>query len=435
VLDWFALTPEFQAIIEQGYEVIYSPQKNGDNAWPRVRLGDMAEIKHGYAFKGNFFCDTPTKYLLVTPGNFAIGGGFQEKPKYYNGPIPENYVLAKRDLIVTMTDLSKQGDTLGFSALVPSSDCYLHNQRIGLVTIKSENILKEYVYWLMRTWDYQRYIVNHASGSTVKHTSPKTMLSYAFSLPPLPTQRAIAATLSCLDDKIELNNRINANLEAQAQAIFKSWFVDFEPFKGGGFTDSELGRIPKGWRVGRLTDIADYVNGLAMQKHRPAKAENGIPVLKIKELRQGICDINSELCSENVDDLYIVNDGDVIFSWSGSLLVDIWCGGKCGLNQHLFNVTSRKYDKWFYFLWTKYHLNNFISIATDKKTTMGHIKREHLEKSLVLIPDNISFDKISSMMQPIISTIIANRLQSRTLATIRDTLLPRLMSGEIEVKE
>ena len=109
----------------------------------KCKLGDVAEIKHGYAFKGDFFCDEPTHYLILTPGNFAIGGGFQEKPKYYNGSIPEDYVLAKNDLIVTMTDLSKQGDTLGYSAFVPENNRYLHNQRIGLVIIKRHDVLKE----------------------------------------------------------------------------------------------------------------------------------------------------------------------------------------------------------------------------------------------------------------------------------------------------
>jgi type I restriction enzyme S subunit len=167
-----------------------------------MRLGDVCEIKHGFAFKGEYFCDSPTEYLLVTPGNFAIGGGFQDKPKYYNGNIPRNYVLAKDDLIVTMTDLSKQGDTLDYSALVPTDSRYLHNQRIGLVKITRQGVLKEYVYWLMRTHDYQRYIFNHASGSTVKHTAPKIILGYEFDLPSLPVQREIAATLSALDDKI-----------------------------------------------------------------------------------------------------------------------------------------------------------------------------------------------------------------------------------------
>jgi type I restriction enzyme S subunit len=315
------------------------------------------------------------------------------------------------------------------SVYYESQKAWISDNAIAAKNTKLSDIL--YDYYLISQLDLNKRHI----GTSQPLLTQEILNNIEVNLPPLPTQRSIAATLSCLDDKIELNKRINANLEAQAQAIFKNWFVDFEPFKDGKFVDSELGRIPRGWRVGNLTDIADYLNGLAMQKHRPSKSENGIPVLKIKELRQGMCDTSSELCSENVDDSYIVNDGDVIFSWSGSLLVDIWCGGKCGLNQHLFKVTSKNYDKWYYLLWTKYHLNNFISIAEDKATTMGHIKRTHLEKSLVLIPDDLSYDKISSIMRPIISAIIANRVQSRVLAAIRDALLPKLMSGEIEVEE
>jgi type I restriction enzyme S subunit len=304
-----------------------------------------------------------------------------------------------------------------------------------LVFRAKSNCYPKFLYYLLSEDKFFDYATLTAKGTKMPRGDKTAIMRYPVPCVPPENQRAIAATLSCLDDKIALNNRINANLEAQAQAIFKSWFVDFEPFKDGKFVDSELGRIPEGWRVGVLTDIADYVNGLAMQKHRPSRAENAIPILKIKELRQGSCDINSELCSETIDDLYIVNDGDVIFSWSGSLLVDVWGGGKCGLNQHLFKVISKKYDKWYYLLWTKYHLNNFISIAADKATTMGHIKREHLDGAFVLIPDDISYSQISSIMRPIMSTIIANRVQSRTLAAIRDALLPKLMSGELSVAD
>ena|GEM_PF-1468097 len=186
------------------------------NDWIHCTLGKIAEIKHGFAFKGEFFSDVATKYLLLTPGNVAIGGGFQEKPKFYDGPIPTNYVLSQGDLIVTMTDLSKQGDTLGYSAIIPTNDKYLHNQRIGLVTIKGKDALKEFVYWLMRTYEYQRYIVNHASGSTVKHTSPKTILAYEFELPPIGIQRSIIETLQSIDDKIANNTKINHHLAARS---------------------------------------------------------------------------------------------------------------------------------------------------------------------------------------------------------------------------
>ena len=170
-----------------------------------------------------------------------------------------------------------------------------------------------------------------------------------------------------------------------------------------------------------MIDIADYLNGLAMQKYRPAADEVGIPVLKIKELRQGCCDDTSEVCSPNIKTNYIIHDGDVIFSWSGSLLVDFWCGGICGLNQHLFKVTSSVYDKWFYYAWTKHHLERFIAVAADKATTMGHIKRDELSKAEVLIPNKADYNRIGSL--------------SKKLAETRDTLLPKLMSGEIDISE
>lgn len=219
---------------------------------------------------------------------------------------------------------------------------------------------------------------------------------------------------------------INNNLEQQAQAIFKSWFVDFKPFGG---------TMPNDWSISTLSTIADYLNGLAMQKFRPNKNEKGIPVLKIKELRQGFCDVQSDLCSLNIKPEYLINDGDVIFSWSGTLLLDFWCSGLCGLNQHLFKVSSEKYDKWFYYFWTKHHLDTFIAIAADKATTMGHIKREDLDKSEVLIPDNKTYKRLNSILSPLINLIIKNRVGNRQLTQLRDTLLPKLMSGEIDVSE
>ena len=172
-----------------------------------------------------------------------------------------------------------------------------------------------------------------------------------------------------------------------------------------------------------------------MQKYRPTADEDGIPVLKIKELRQGYCDDNSELCSPSVKYDYIIHDGDVIFSWSGSLLVDFWCGGICGLNQHLFKVTSNKYDKWFYYAWTKYYLDHFIAVAADKATTMGHIKRDELAKAKVLIPCEADYKRIESLLKPIYEMIISNRIENKKLAKTRDLLLPKLMSGELDVSD
>ncbi|MBR4650320.1 MAG: restriction endonuclease subunit S, partial [Prevotella sp.] len=263
------------------------------------------------------------------------------------------------------------------------------------------------------------------TGTTVTGIKQSELKEVIVDVPPYDTQQKIASILSSLDDKIEVNRKINENLEQQAQALFKSWFVDFEPFKNGEFVESELGMIPKGWRVGKLSEIADYVNGLAMQKFRPQNNEQGLPVLKIKELGQGSFDANTEQCSPSlIGEKYIIHDGDIIFSWSGTLMVKIWCGGLCGLNQHLFVVVPKNYPKWFVYLWTLYHLDNFIRIAKDKAVTMGHIKRGELDKALVAIPDKDEMEKCDALIAPIFKQIISNEIESRRLASLRDTLLP-----------
>ncbi|NLK31169.1 MAG: restriction endonuclease subunit S [Aminobacterium colombiense] len=217
-----------------------------------------------------------------------------------------------------------------------------------------------------------------------------------------------------------------------AQAIFKSWFVDFEPFQNGEFIDSELGKIPKGWRVSSLDSIACYMNGIAMQKYKP-EAEEFLPVIKIKELNQGFTDNNSDKASINIPEQHIIRNGDVLFSWSGTLLVKIWAGDIGGLNQHLFKVTSENYDKWFYYLWTLNYLDKFRAIAEDKATTMGHIKRKHLSEAMVLIPKFSDMNYMSNIMNPVIDKITELNSQNSCIRLIRDALLPKLMSGEVRV--
>ena len=298
--------------------------------------------------------------------------------------------------------------------------------------INTDKIDPKFLFYSICKRDFASMNVGSAVPSMTVSILNDIQISYPKNL---DDQRRIASILSSLDRKIELNNKINADLEEMAQAIFKNWFVDFEPFKDGKFVDSELGMIPEGWKVGTLTEIASYMNGLAMQKYPPENIEDSLPVLKIKELGQGFCGTDSDRCSCNIKDECKIHNGDVIFSWSGTLLVDVWCGGDCGLNQHLFKVTSNDYPKWFYYYWTKHHLQEFIHIAKDKAVTMGHIKRGHLEEAMVAIPDNDSMEKAHELFEPILSKMISLRLENSRLSLLRDTLLPRLMSGEIEVPE
>lgn len=283
-----------------------------------------------------------------------------------------------------------------------------------------------------------------------EYVSLRDQRAMIITLPPLAEQKAIAAVLGALDDKIELNRRMNATLEAMARALFQSWFVDFDPVRAKldgrppaaldpataalfpeHLEDSPLGHIPKGWEVRRLDKIAHYLNGLALQKYPPGDGLT-LPVIKIAQLRKGDS-IGADRCNTDLPPNYIVQDGDVLFSWSGSLEVELWCGGPGALNQHLFKVTSPEFPKWFYYLWTLYHLDEFRLIAADKATTMGHIQRGHLTAAKVLIPPRPLLDAMTRTMSPLIDQLIANRTQSRTLATLRDTLLPKLLSGELSV--
>ncbi|MBN2594847.1 MAG: restriction endonuclease subunit S [Sedimentisphaerales bacterium] len=271
-------------------------------------------------------------------------------------------------------------------------------------------------------------------------------------VPSLPEQRAIAHILGNLDDKIELNRRMNETLEAMARAIFKSWFVDFDPVRvkaegkkpsgmnadtaklfPDSFEDSPLGKIPKGWKVKSLPEIANYLNGLALQKYPPDNNGDALPVIKIAQLRAGKADGNG-FASTSIPAEYIVDDGDILFSWSGSLMVTIWCGGRGALNQHLFKVTSESYPKWFYYFWTLHHLTDFQFIAAGKATTMGHIQRHHLEEAKTLVPPDKLLEKMDTTFSPLLEKVVLNNIQTKILSSLRDTLLPKLLSGEIRVK-
>ena len=189
------------------------------------------------------------------------------------------------------------------------------------------------------------------------------------------------------------------------------------------------------WTSASLLDIANYKNGLAMQRFRPIGDDLGLPVLKIRELGQGYCGSDAERCRSDIDEAVAIHDGDLVFSWSGTLLLDFWSGGDAGLNQHLFKVTSETYPSWFYYMWTKRHMKRFIALAKDRATTMGHIKRSALRESEALIPPSSKMDELTARMQPLVDEMINVKVQSRKLGELRDALLPRLMSGEIDVSQ
>ena len=395
-----------------------------------MKLGELIEIKHGYAFSGEHIVEDDNGIVLVTPGNFRIGGGFkEEKCKFFDGEIPADYVLKEGDFIVTMTDLSKTIDTLGYSALVPKSKrIYLHNQRIGLVTFKSDECDRGYIYWLMRTREYQRSIANTSTGATVHHTSPKKIYDYELEVPPLPNQRRIATILSRYDSLIENYQKQIKLLEEAAQRLYKEWFVDLH-FPGHENTKIVDG-VPEGWEKKSIGEIGEYLNGFAF---KPSDWQDlGKSIIKIKEMGNGVTNETPRNSGERVPAKYLIKAGDLLFSWSATLMVIIWSGEEGWLNQHLFKVTPVKgIDREFLLQSISNTIVEFQNLTTG--STMKHIQRNKLDQVFVNVPNAEIMKRYSDISEKTRSNILSLQSQLRLLTEARDRLLPKLMSGEITV--
>ena len=306
------------------------------------------------------------------------------------------------------------GKTAGRVALakIPLST----NQACCNLIVDSKKADAEFIFYNLQS----RYeeLVFRKTGSGQQNLSSKIIKSLDLYLPPLHEQQAIAGVLSALDDKIDLLQRQNQTLEQMAATLFRQWFIE---------------EVKEDWEVKSLTKIANFTNGLACQKFPSKLGNKSLPVLKIKELTAGLSE-NSDRVSLEVDEKFIVNSGDIIFAWSASLMVKIWFGEKCVLNQHLFNVKSDQYPKWFYYEWCKYYLEEFISISQSHATTMGHIKRSDLDNAMVKIPKVTELNEMSEIMIPILDRRIINNNSIQTYKSLRDTLLPKLISGEVRLK-
>lgn len=278
---------------------------------------------------------------------------------------------------------------------------------------------KEFLYYFAISPVFRDVAILSMTGSSGRQrVQTDVVKQHSFKLPPLPEQKAIAAVLSSLDDKIDLLHRQNKTLEAMAETLFRQWFIE---------------EAQEDWEEKPLSSVANFLNGLACQKFLPKNDLEKLPVLKIKELSNGISESSDWVTSE-VKPEYIVENGDVIFAWSASLMVKVWDGERCVLNQHLFKVTSDDFPKWFNLMWCKHHLDEFISISRSHATTMGHIKRGDLDTAIVLIPSPEEIEAMSKQMNPILNKKIANSKQIHTLEKLRDILIPKLMSGEIRVE-
>lgn len=393
--------------------------------WEPAQIGDFVDIKHGYAFKGAYITDEITENILVTPGNFQIGGGFKStKLKYYNGEVPPEYVLKPNDIIVTMTDLSKESDTLGYSAKVPASDSkkYLHNQRIGLVQFyENEKIIKDFIYWIMRTRDYQGFIVGSASGSSVMHTSPSRIREYPFLRPHPDEQKAIASVLSSLDNKIDLLHRQNKTLETMAETLFRQWFMEEEQEERKDGTIADLVDFNPS-RILRKGSMAPYLEMAAL-----STTTFNPDTWYDREFSSGTKFINGDTllaritpCLENGKTAFITFLEKDQVAWGSTEYIVM--RPKVGLHPFFAYVLARNSD-----------FRDYAEGCMEGSSGRQRVNVDHLKDYDIKVPPDSVMREFNSFAESIVPKLHSNFLQIRTLEIIRNTLLPKLMSGEIRV--
>ncbi|MFE9658658.1 restriction endonuclease subunit S [Streptomyces sp. NPDC005955] len=390
-----------------------------------VRLKDLISIKHGFAFKGEFFGDDPSGPILVTPGNFSVGGGFKKvKPKSYSGEIPEGCSLLEGDLIVTMTDLSKEADSLGYGALVPGDSHYLHNQRIGLVKVRDESrIAKGFLYYVLRTDGYRQHVIAGATGTTVKHTSPGRICDYSFRLPSLSEQFSIAAVLGALDDKIAVNERIAATYEALLHLRFAELGMTDEPDDAMAMPLTELITFnPKLAKPGDEEPI--YVDMAALQASRA-----GIPTWSRRAPKSGSRFMNGDTllaritpCLENGKTGYVdfMGEGEIGLGSTEFIVMR----SRPGIPSQLSYFIAR--DARF----RAHAIRNMVGTSGRQRVSAADASNY-----LVSGPDPAELEQFGRQASSAFEHMNSLEVESRTLATLRDTLLPQLMSGRLRVKD
>lgn len=414
VMDWGKIPEKFKENIREKYVVLQ--EKVGLEGWRECKLGEISsKIGSGATPTGGEQSYKKDGIALIRSQNIydfnfsSEGLAYIDEKQAYD---LRNVEVVQNDILINIT-----GESVTRSCIVPKQ--YLParvNQHVSIIRPLKEKADFQFVFYYLQS--IKPELNSMAEIGCTRRALTKDMLeNIDIPLPSLFEQRTIASVLSGLDDKIDFLNKQNKTLEAMAETLFRQWFVVE--------VNDEWGEKP-------LSSIANFLNGLACQKYPPINEIEKLPVLKIKELGSGISE-SSDWATSNINEEYIVNAGDVIFAWSASLMVKIWDGEKCVLNQHLFKVTSEDFPKWFYYRWCKHHLAEFISISSSHATTMGHIKRGDLDTAMVIVPTEADLNNMSEQMTPLLEKQIFNARQIRVLEKLRYILLPKLMSGEVRV--
>lgn len=405
------------------------------NGWIEFRIKDKFQTGSGA---------TPlsTKKEFYENGNIPwINSGELESP-YINSTSnfitqlgfesSNTHLFAKNTVLLAM-----YGATAGKASLLEIEACT--NQAICAIKPNDDFSSLFIKYQLDNLYDY---LVSLSSGSARNNLSQEGIGNLTLFAPKTKDeQEHLIRILRYIDSKIENNNKINAELESLAKTIYDYWFLQFEfpneegkPYKSSGgkmVWNEKLNRmIPDGWKDGNLYDIAEFTNGLACQKHRPIKNNQRLLVIKIKEMHNGFTS-ETEWVRDDIPQKYVIEDGDILFSWSATLETIIWTGGQGALNQHIFKVSEKNCAKYYVFMQLAEYVKNFVAMAEARKTTMGHITSDHLNQSRIVLPCTKVIDSFEKKVTPLFTSIIKNKQESIELSKLRDFLLPMLLNGQV----
>jgi type I restriction enzyme S subunit len=404
--------------------------------WRSARLGDHLRIKHGFAFKGEFFADAGS-YVLLTPGNFRADGGIQgrgEREKYYVGPIPEDYVLRRGDLLMVMTDLTQDAPILGSPAFIPQDDRYLHNQRLGKVVDVDETALdRDFLYHLLNSGGVRAQIRATATGATVRHTAPERIYAVNVDLPPIDKQRHIAATLSAYDSLIENSLRRIAILEEMARATYRQWVVGFRN-PGSEMEEPAGGDVPAGWGVMKLGDLAQDVR----RSVNPATIDPDTPYFGLEHLpRRSLAIAEWGRASDVQSTKLRFQKGEILFGKIRPYFHKVCIAPTDGICSSDAIVIVPRLPQWAGLVLGCVSSDEFVAHATQTSqgTKMPRASWDVLAEYPVAVPPPGLLSRFDNLMADFVHQIQILVSRNRNLRRTRDLLLPRLISGEIEVPE
>ena len=414
--------------------------------WKKYKLGEIAVIKGGKRLpKGIELISIPNSHPYIRIRDMYVNkimelnGDFEYVDDVTQKSI-QRYIVKQNDIILAIV-----GNTLGLVSIVGKS-LDGANLTENCVKIVSDNLVTQnYIYYYLNSDFGQNEIKKGIVGAAQPKLPIKNIMDISIALPPLKYQKDVIDILSSIDDKIELNRRINDNLEQQAQAIFKSWFVDFEPFKNGKFVDSELGMIPEGWRVGTIGDYCKVRSGFAFKSSW--WTNNGCKVIKIKNITNDYrldmtdCSYVNSIYTSKADD-FKAKIGDILIAMTGATI-----GKFCIISSSDDNTyINQRVGKFFIgdkplltlpFIYSCLRQDNIINeiIGKGQGSAQPNISSFDIESIKITFPNADIINHFNDISRPYFMNIIKNTAENEALRQTRDAILPQLMSGELKIND